>query len=319
MSKISAHCIGDINSASSRLRSYYLFDPENTGDIVIYRNAKGIKSIYCDILHLQKCYQPIHFLNAIIFRLLGKTVIFDIDDQAVKLKHRFAIIVMLKISNTVTTDTEERKIYLSKYIDKNKIHVLHDIVDISPRMDINSYIVPQRNIENIAWIGHRDNFESICKIINSKLVNSKFGIIVVTNITQDNKLVKEYPSIKFINWSIDIMLGTEVDAKYVVLSHNATCDKNAVYKSENKMVLSIASGFIPIVSRSPSYSRLAKKINAECLLFDNISDIPNIIRSLTVKWEKDFFNRSKRYIVNNYSQKAVFSEFKSLVRCKTSI
>ena len=69
----------DINLASVRLRSFYLFDYILDQNIEIFRNINFIESFKCKIIHIHMKYKPADILKIIFYRILNKTVIFDLD------------------------------------------------------------------------------------------------------------------------------------------------------------------------------------------------------------------------------------------------
>ena len=101
-----------IEMASSRLRSMYVFQSSVWKDHEVDFNPKfsSINKFQC--LHLQTVLKPRFIFLAIYFRILGKLVIYDIDDQAYKIKHLIALFTMVFFSNVVVTDTNVRKKYL---------------------------------------------------------------------------------------------------------------------------------------------------------------------------------------------------------------
>lgn len=313
MLRIAAYTNGDVRTASARLRSFYLFDFQKEAELSVERELPLLQSLRSNVLHLQKCYLPKYLLQAMLFRILGKAVVFDIDDQAVQLKHRIALIAMFHVSSFVTTDTPEREEFICNYVNRKKVVVLKDIVDVEPGRS--ELTVPKglNKANGLLWIGHRDNFPSILPVINSDLTKRGFRFIVVTKITENDELAKAHPTVEFMQWERDITLDREIGARYMVLNHDSTADANAKYKSENKMVLSIVSGLIPIVSRTPSYLRLAQMLDAERLVFDEVEEIPGILASITREWEEEFIIRAQEHVRRNFVHERILDEFKSLV------
>lgn len=108
---------------------------------------------------------------------------------------------------------------------------------------------------------------------------------------------------------MDSILDCKIEMSYALLNHSF--DEASQFKCENKMVLSIAIGLIPIVSRTPAYETLAKKLNADCLVFDNLSEVFDIVESLDPVWINNFRLRAKAYVLEYYSNENVFSIFSS--------
>ena len=81
MIKVAAYTNGGIEVASCRLRSFYLFKKAEEFGLEILRNLSFTESLSCNCLHLQKIYTPQFILQALLFRILRRKVIFDIDDH----------------------------------------------------------------------------------------------------------------------------------------------------------------------------------------------------------------------------------------------
>lgn len=310
MINIAAYAVGDIGVASSRLRSFYLFQSSADYGVDVCRNPGIWQSLKYGYLHLQKRYKPKYIAQALIFRLLGKKVIFDLDDNP-KGIYELAIIVLMKIVTIVTTDTDARRSYFARYVNKNKIIVLPDVLDVNP--DKIDQVVSRKSSQSrgIFWIGHRDNLGSIEKLFDIVTLHKDYHMVVATNLLRNDELHNKYPKVKFIDWRLDISLNPSIDAAYMVLNHDAIFDPNSIYKSENKMVLAIASGLVPIVSRTPSYEALAKVLEAERLIFDDLTEVLDIIEKIDQMWADDFLARAKSYVLANYTSDHVFSLFLS--------
>ena len=96
--KIAAFNYGGINQASSRLRSFYVFQSHvfNDHDVVFNPKFSSIHSFNC--LHFQVVFKPRFILLAIYARLTGKKVIYDIDDQTNKIKYLVPLLIMVFLS-----------------------------------------------------------------------------------------------------------------------------------------------------------------------------------------------------------------------------
>lgn len=113
--KIAAISISNIDAASSRLRSFYLFKYSTRFGIKVIRNFSFREGLKADILHIQKAVSIRNLMLALIFRFSNKIVIYDIDDQPTSyLNGRFifygafvwfAFASMIAIANCITTDT----------------------------------------------------------------------------------------------------------------------------------------------------------------------------------------------------------------------
>jgi len=319
--QILALTIANEDAASSRLRSYYLFRCIEKYDVAITRDFNCGNIIQSNILHVQKVIKIKYLLCAMLFRLLGRKVVFDIDDQpsGFRLGRYYigrlliwsAFAFMMMISSHVTTDTPERRKYWDRFGFKN-IFVIPDAIDIDPELSFPSIEGFQGQWESkLLWVGHAANLNSIIDLVDLMGTNTRMKMVLITNVGAINKIKHGWPWVESITWQKDITLSEEFRLSAMILNHGL--DQDSKLKSENKMVLAIASGIIPIVSRTPAYSRLAKAIHAERLLYDDVKDVPAILSALTKDWVDDFFERARKYIQDTYSSEHLFFFFRQMI------
>lgn len=310
--KISAFTRGDILGASSRLRSFYLFSESEKFSLLVDRPKEYSQANQSDVIHIQKIYSW-HTLKWIIkFRLQKKQVIFDICDQINRRSEFPRVLLIALFSSVMTVDNQSRKNYWHKIFPFKKIVVIPDVADTKDVYIQNIPYQQKSDTNSFFWIGNSSNFKSIKKFSDFVQANSEYKLAVAMDIKDKNLLSKNYPHITFYNWHPEVAFESDINAKFMVLNH--AIDKNSSIKSENKMVLALIAGYIPIVSNTPAYVNLAKKIGAEFLIFNNLDEVPKIAELATQVIQPDiFFDNAKKVINENYSREAVLSQFKELV------
>ena len=323
--KIAAFNYGGIDQASSRLRSFYVFQSPvwQDHDVVFNPKFSSINSFQC--LHFQVVFKPRFILLALYARLTGKQVIYDIDDQTNKIKYLIPLLLMVFLANTVVTDTELRKKYLYRKTRKKNITVIGDALD-SNQYDFekkNLLRVSPRELDSkersiIIWVGNVDNFNSFKTLIDADERFFQYEIIVVTDITNPSRVELNHPNYSIKQWSINWASYLNNENRYfMLLNHNDINDKNSIYKSEVKMISAIYNLVMPIVSNSYAYSALAGKLNANFLVFDNKSspfDLIVKIDSKDSKFFNNFFNHSVSYINQNYSSDAIAKKLLNVIK-----
>lgn len=305
--KIAAYTIGDINRASSRLRSYYLFSTAKKFNLEVLRPSRFRDAFDADVVHIQKRLNERIILAVIVYRILGIKVVFDIDDQPGSLKSFLAYLLVLSLCNVVTVDTEARKQYWQRFIFFKNIVVVNDIAD----SNFSNLVILDRTTEkkyiNYFWLGHSSNLSSIKNFIKFIKISPQSKLIISIEKDAIEHWRVKYPFINFIPWFNDIAFDPSLNARFMVLNH--LHDKASILKSDNKMVLALLAGFIPIVSRTPAYEKLAKLLDAEFLIFDNVKDIPDIAKKTSNLDSQDFFTKALNLINEHYSRDAVLSSF----------
>jgi hypothetical protein len=306
MVDLAAYTLGDISKASSRLRSFYLFAECESAEIRVLRNISYQEASECQIIHLQGVLDFHLFYWLVIWRFRKINVVYDLADQPGSWVSRLGYAFAIFLSNTLTVNTQERLIYWKKLFYFKRIVVIPDIADknknipsLLPRIQGDPSI-------NFFWIGHHENICSIQEFFPF-LDIIKSRLLICTNIDQaDNSAFKPFP-IDLLQWQQDITFSSQRMNSFMLLSHDH--DKNSAMKSNNKMVLAIHSGFIPIISRTPEYESLAKELNLEFLLFDDFSEVLSIAKEALSKDWDTILKIAQSHLDHKYSTKAVFSIF----------
>ena len=300
--KIAVYTGGQEDRASSRLRSHYVFNHIVHKDIKIFRNLHFLKFAKSDVFHFHMLFKPMYIIKAIILRIFGKIVIFDIDDNPKKFKHKLGFYFMANCATLVFFDTRFRLNHHKKFFfNKKKIHQISDVLDLHP-LKKKSATKKTYTINNkFIWFGNIENSHLINNFYDFIVRNKKLFLYMVSSY----KKKSNKKNIFFIKWKKDLIfnLGRKIDIS--ILSHDG--GKDDLCKSENKMVLSILAGIIPIVSNTPSYSSLAKKLNAKKLIYKNTDEILKIARKLSPEWKKRFIKSARKYLMVKYSSQIIFN------------
>ena len=239
---------------------------------------------------------------SLILRVLGKIIIFDICDHPIKIKHQIGFFLMANLASLVSFDTNKRLFYYRKKIfNKKKLFVISDPYDYEPNKKI-LLIKKKYNLKkNFLWFGNYENLNSIKDFINIINNNNKYNLYIVSSC---RKKIKK--NIIYLNWKKNFIFNISKKIDYSVLSHKF--DEQSICKSENKMILSILAGIVPIVSNTPAYSILAKKLKAKNLIFNSVHEIIGISNKITPRWKKKFIDESRKYIFLNYSSGVAFNK-----------
>lgn len=319
---VAAITISDLKVASSRLRSFYLFHYGERYDLCVTRPSSLRGCLAADVLHIQKVVWPRYLAVAFLFRLAGKQVIFDLDDQPEayglglgflgRVATWLAWASMIAISSRVTTDTPERADYWRRF-GVRSISVIPDAIDSEPDAPFPGIEGFQyRGHERIVWVGYESNLPSIQRLIDRLANQSEIQLTVVTGDKAVEQIHGNWPWVRARRWANDVMQAEEFRMSAMVLNHDAGAA--SLMKSENKFVLAIASGIVPIVSNTPAYARLARALNAERLVFNDITDAPRIARDLDTEWVRLFFPRAREFIRLHYSSEANLRKFVDLIK-----
>lgn len=133
----------------------------------------------------------------------------------------------------------------------------------------------------LAWFGYRESFDKGMKFLLpaiSECVNRNYikGLKIITNINENI----DTPSwLRIIPYSLDSACSEISKSKFTLLSHFPyDLQINSFIKTDNKAILSLACGSLPLASSTPSYSRLLRSLNLEMLLYDGPTSLIDLIR-----------------------------------------
>jgi len=306
--KIRITCIsaGNMSHASSRLRSYYLFEKYKEFGIEILRVNYFSELIKGNLIHIHQIFSYKALFFMFLYRILGKKIIFDFADHSPGLKNFLATFVTLFFASIVTVNTIKRKKYWQSRLPWKKIVFIPDVADY-----YNDFLIkpkPLKEIESksFLWFGHSSNFHSIKDTFFYLSSQSNIKLTVISDNDWCQNYLSEFKDINFHEWTVNFNLSEINFSGYVLLSHFNDLYGN--YKSENKMVTSLLSGCIPIVSNTSAYSILANNINCQNLIFNKPDDVIKISESLNLEYCNNLINESFKYIVKNYSKEHVLSK-----------
>ena len=318
MIKILALTCGGISVASSRLRSFYPFQAADKSSYQVNRVLTYQSFVGSDVIHFQKTLNPFQFFLNIFGRLLGKVTVFDVDDQPHNIFVACAMNMNVLISKLIVVDTEERRAYwVSRYPFK-KVIVIPDVCDgVATSLPQISY--PRVGEElSVVWIGHPTNIwsiESLLKYFQSSSEGLKLKLTVISNLSELSSFMQLYEKTNFVEWRENILLEDCDKYHFMILNHDF--DDASRMKSDNKMVLSFMAGIMPIVSATPSYKRLAAAVNLEKIVFDDLTDVFEIVRKLDIE---DFSKIAdvRNWVLNKYSNANFFKSLMLEVHYLTS-
>jgi hypothetical protein len=228
-----------------------------------------------------------------------------------KLAIYFLFILYIFIATNVTVDTEERAAFWRKLIFfKKRIIVLPDVIDVDPNKPfpkVNPSII---NYKNIFWLGDQANFVSIEQLVFKLEFIKDIKLTVATNPKAVYFFQAQYPWVDFIPWEKDILFSKkDFIGSLMVLNHGI--NEAAYMKSENKMLLAIVAGLIPLVSSSPAYKELAKKLHVSNLVYKDDSHLLVLIRKIhKTKFDlSDFYKKNIFYIRKKYDSEVILKKF----------
>lgn len=169
---------------------------------------------------------------------------------------------------------------------------------------------------DLVWFGFPESYQKsmlaleavIVRALQERSINS-FSVISGDSI--EEQLPSEFT---FIRYETNTFAEKLRSFAFTILSHiPLDLHLNTFIKSPNKACSSIASGMIPICSKTPNYYALLKKSGLENYLFDSPDSLLNILRKLRdlsaspdlqIQW-----SYANQYISNHFSVHAQCDEY----------
>lgn len=274
--------------ASTRIRLFY---PHNT--INEFHRDKYVSVIgfdkNADILIVQKLIKN---ENIELIKNFKGMVIYDFDDTIGYSEMK----KILPYIDLVTTNTECRKKQFDGLFNDIDCEVVRDCIDYG----VISSNEPPNILNKICWFGNWPNYSSIQRM-TPDIVASDFELSIITDI----KSFKFYlhPSIKKIQWNLETFIEDLRSSNICLLSHYGP---DAMFKSDNKLIISIASGLPCIVNSSESYESLVREFGLDYCIVDNGHSLIDVMNYLNnIENRKKYLKDIQPYIINNFSSKSI--------------
>jgi len=308
---IAAYANGDQTVASSRLRSFYLLrDCANNG-FAVKRDCGVAEALQANLIHIQKCLRnPKLYLIVVLARILGVRVVFDFDDQPHSIPVGILYYWFFLWSTSVTVDTEIKRIHWQSRLPWTQVWLIPDVVDICPEFEeitkISKTFDPEWR-KNLFWIGYSGNLASIDTLLHSLKGRKDKLMTVIIEPAAVQKVKVLYPWISIVCWEVGILEKWDKERGFLMLNHAHT--ENAYFKSENKMVLALATGFIPIVSRTDAYERLALRLETDYLLYTSINSALDRVDEMSSAQIEHVTNTCAELVRHTFSSSEVFKKF----------
>jgi len=306
---------GDESIASTRIRYYSMVKCLKNKKIRFSSDFTFSNIIQANVLFIQKRVDQKILNYAIISKLLGKRIIYDVDDFGYALQYWVKpelFLKMINIADLITVGSESQKEIFIKSFHKNNIVVLPPVIDYYP----NNYVLNYEHLEDvlkIIWFGNSYNFSLFEKYIDAVLSLPNTQLIVVTDKQKINQLSLKYPLIQFKEWSLSNFIPILRSCHLSVLTHDGSGYDQA--KTNNKMITSISWGIPAIVSDTKEYKTTALQAGVGFAVYSNSEELVMAIERLRSTEARNLYLKQAQPIIwSSHSPEAVTDLFLNL--CK---
>lgn len=265
-------------AASSRLRCHGLARELTRLGCKV---ALGLdESVVPQLLYVQKRVTPQILAQARRVRAAGGRVVFDIDDWGSALDWVKADPAMfaqfLAVTDAVSVDTDVRAEVFRKdpaYAAVPQFWVVPDPIDY---IDDVAAQLPQQRIGDAplagCWFGNAPNARPAVPYMQAALQSGRVQrFSVITNAEYLPQLQQAWPMLALEAWQLETFASRLRDHDFCLLIHDSTIE--GVQKSNNKMLAALGQGVVPLVSNTPAYAELARRIGVPDLVLDTPDDL----------------------------------------------
>lgn len=309
---------GDINLASSRLRSFKLF--HDFEGFVVYRDVTVNNFLRSKYIHIQKKANPFVILLALLGRVLNKKVFYDFDDDHFSRSENIYRLFLFILCNKIIVDTQSRLKFISEKwpIIYHKLNYLPDMLDFDISIIKNDISYIDCDKLDFLWYGYPNNIGSI-KFIFQHLRGKKNKKIYIISSSKDEvisnlgELYWDENYCHFVKWEPDILGKFDLNNYIIILNHD--WERNSNLKSENKLVLALASGFPVIASKTQAYYDFCVKLGIQQILYlyNNDLDFDLFLKNLSFMKIKVDKNKLNKVVIDSFSKEVIQSNFVKLM------
>jgi hypothetical protein len=299
------------DTASSRIRVYQLQRPfEQFGIPIVFGFSMRSK-----VLFIQKRVTLRILFVALVGRLTGKRVVYDVDDLGSALWYWVAkplFRVMLRIANHVTTGTCEQQLFLQKKYRIRACSAIPNAIDYFPDGPHRPTLSGCGYLR-VIWFGYSGNFRMLEPYIDVLTGISSIRLVVVTDATALPGLQQRYPEIEFHAWTLDSIVPVLQSCALACLMHDSR--QADQYKGNNRMISAINYGVPAIVSRTPEYERTAGILGVDDAVFSSGEELVCLVEKYRDEGARmAYLNKAQKKCWELYSPNAVATLFRNVFR-----
>jgi hypothetical protein len=263
-------------TASSRIRVYAF---ARALDSLGIRHSIG-GGIQADVVFVQKRVSELTLWLARIAKLLGKTVLYDVDDLGDALwfwvpERRMRR--MIELADIITTASDKQADYVRQNYAARNVHPVPNAIDYYPTGPVRHVPVANDPLR-IMWFGHQRNFAAFEKYLPTLLDLPSVQVVVVTNASALSAYRAKHPLVEFLPWSLHRFVFDLQSCHLTCLTHDGSLADQA--KGNNKMTTSITWGVPAVVSRTPEYERTAVEAGVSYALFGDALELTEVVAYL---------------------------------------
>lgn len=293
---------GGQETASSRIRVYALQRALKAGGV----DARLGFHLGANVFFFQKKVTGWNLFQARIAKMLGRVVIYDVDDLGGALWYWVAeknFRKMLQIAHVVTTCSAKQLDLIRQRHPIKSGHVISNTVDYFPDGPVKLEPRDTGSLR-IVWFGNSSNFSLFEKYVEVLLGMQNTELFAIVDESDIQQFRAKYPKISFLPWTVNGFIPKLQQYDLAALMHDGAPEDQA--KGNNKMITAITWGVPAVVSRTPEYERTARESGVEYALFSNDDELVLAVERLrTTDARKSYLDVAQPKIWERYSPDVV--------------
>ncbi len=307
---------GKENTASTRVRIYSLLAALQERQVQYSDQASYRNILKSQVLFIQKRLTPPTINRARFGKLIGKKIIYDVDDLGPALRSWGATPELLQkiliLADVVTTGSEAQRSILLRDYPLRQIKVLPAAVDYYLRQPLPCLDLSEDDLR-IIWFGDVSNAHMLQSYLAALMRIPRSSLVMAVNKRAIPDLSPRFPGVHFEPWDLQSFTAVLRTCHLSVLMHNGSEYDRA--KTNNRMITSIAWGVPAVVSRTPDYEATAQKAGVEEALFLNADELVQAIERLRpAAARQSYIEKAQPVIWREHSPQAITEAFLKICR-----
>jgi hypothetical protein len=302
---------GKENTASTRIRIYSILAALQERQIQYLDRGSYRNVLKSQVLFIQKRLSPRTIALARFGKLIGKKIIYDVEDLGPALRSWGAtpelLHKMLILADVVTTGSEAQRSILRREYPTRQFMLLPAAVDYYPQQPLPCPDLAEDELR-IIWFGVVSNAHMLQPYLAALMSIPRTSLVMVVNNGAIPDLSQKFPGVQFEAWVLQSFTSVLRTCHLSVLMHDGSEYDQA--KTNNRMITSITWGVPAVVSRTPDYEATAQKAGVEEALFSNTDELVRAVERLrTATARQRYLEKAQPVIWREHSPQAITDAF----------
>jgi len=224
---------------------------------------------------------------------------------------------MLDLADLFIVPTEMHRKVLAAGLPR-PVYTVHECIDPVALNDVqDEQTRDPADLPRLFWFGYSESFDkgmaSLVPVIQLNLAQGRIGCFDL--ILDEQNFCNRF-GFETRPYKPHLFRSMARRYDYAILSHFALdLHVNTLIKSPNKAITALVAGVIPLVTDTPNYGELFRRLGLERFLFSSPSELNRLLGTLNPREDMELIARNKvlEKLRLWYSDAAIFREFQSVI------